>query len=252
MNKHCRGYTRRVRWCAVLAAFCSAMYGATNVLACSAVQPCTSACQNNYYVGGTQSGTATISGGEAHIDTWNPSPVWGDSSAWIMTDVNVPGNTPFDYAQVGEDHPNVGYGGNVEVFFEYRPDSGGAPISFYPMTIPSGNVDYQVYRDWREGGMIFQAGSLVYHQTDANWNPTEIESAAEIWDYETVPGSTSHGDAAMGDKSNHVFTNSVSWSDAAYGNHWANLNYSVSPHADYQASAHSNSNNWSTWDNRCG
>jgi hypothetical protein len=40
--------------------------------------------------------------------------------------------------------------------------------------------------------------------------------------------------------------------DAGYGLHWANLNYNVSPHADYQGSAHSNGNNWSTWDTRCG
>jgi len=158
------------------------------------------------------------------------------------------------YAQIGEDHPNSGYGGNVEIFYEYEPDGGGTPITAYPNVIPSGNVEYQVWRDWLDGGMEFQWNNTQYYVSNVNFSPTEIQNAGEIWDYQHVSGGTSLGDAAMGDKSHHVYSNSVAWLDTSYGVHWASLGYNNtwSNRADYQTFASTNGNNWSQWDNRCG
>jgi hypothetical protein len=194
-----------------------------------------------------QWGTTQITGGEAHIDTWNPAPVWGDSNASVLTVIH--GNTNF-YAQIGEDHPNTGYGGNVEIFYEYKPDS-GPPLTAYPNVIPSGNVDYKVWEDGRDLGFVFQWNNTTYFGPSVTWWPTEIQSFSEIYDYQFQSG-TSLGDAAMGNKSNHVYFNSVAWFDTSYGNHWANLDYSQGTPANYQILAHSNANNFSSWDNRCG
>lgn len=232
---------------AVITAAVALFSSAPTASACTAIQPCNPPCSNYWYRGGIQYGTATISGGEAHIDTFNPSPVYKDSSIWVMTliqNANI-------YAQVGEDHINGNP--NDRILVEYTPDGSKNPVLEYGGNAPSGNVDYQVYRDWRDGGMIFYWNGQIIHATDANWNPNGIQNAAEIQNYQHMSGIPSTGDESMGDKSHIVYSNSVSWWDTNYNIHWASLDYNLyPPHADYQMLGITNGNNWSTYDNRCG
>ncbi len=96
-----------------------------------------------------------------------------------------------------------------------------------------------------------------------------MENLGEIHNYQQA-SPTTMGDAAMGNKSNHVYSNSVSWIDTGGNAHSANFDQnnqfgqyycrtsdygsctSAGPTAGFQSFARGNANNWSTWDNRCG
>lgn len=254
----------------------SMLLGVTAAYACSAVvQGC---CDNAKIVGGLIQGTTTIEGASANIDSWNPSPVWLHSSEWVLTASHQRDANGLDqYAQVGEMHmgnPSDPLAGpNAFIFYEYLPDS--APdSSFYIRDIvpgtgtPTGNIYYSVARNYANNGVIFEANSAVMGvNAGVSFSADTAESMAEIRNYESVSG-VEHGDAGMGNKSNHVYTNSFAWIDTGGNAHYPNLNnntpneryYNNSNNggtgyqktAAFQSFASSNGNNWSSWDNRCG
>jgi len=199
---------------------------------------------NNWQIGGQQGGTTGIAGVDAQLGTWNPAPVWGFSNLYALTNIDQT-----HYAQVGEMH--IGTGDGTDQFFTEYCDGCSISTRDFWGVVPAGPLDYQVWRDWRDGGFAAQFnGQTVF--LSATFDPTHIMTYAEVQLYE--PGSSTKGDAGIGDKSNFIHVNAVKWIDSSYVAHTANLgwdNRTATPYQNY-GMVTGQFDHWWTWDSRCG
>ncbi len=229
--------------------------------------PTTAACSvpsgssGQWYAGGDQTPSQEPIDVRATINAYNPSPVYGSSSIWVM----LYNTTSGYWAQTGWTHDNH-LSNNEFAFVQYWKDNASYPTTnnFNYQYVPSGDWNYEV--DRYSTGFQFYFGPYSLWGSGTSWHANQFESYNELHNYQNwascgscSPG-VSAGDHAAGDASHILHVYNVDWIPAG-GGAWqgASLAYqgqgSKSPgslfgSADYQGVGSSGSS-WTIYDKRC-
>lgn len=215
-----------------------------------------------WFGGGQQSISPTLRGVYATIHPYNPSPVWGSSSVWVML---AQSSGSHKYAQAGWTHDN-GMSYNELEFIEYIRDDGSDGQKYFNQPTYTGG--YQVLHTGGNGtAWQFQfttPDSGSYNSTGSvTWQPDTIQVFNELHNY-TYQSGTSNGDHAAGDMNAAVNVNGIRYLDTNFT--WQNATLQLqglgsvigggAPSADYQmvfspSDTSYASNSFAVLDTRC-
>jgi hypothetical protein len=207
---------------------------------------------NNYKFVGGQESVASIQGVQGLLDSYNPTPVFGQTCFWVML-ANSDGSR---YAQVGWIKV-AGYSQEY-IWVQYRDDAGTRYDRFYdtgssdwydtPQSVPSGSKQYTITFVSNTPNVF----SLSYDNGTAKtfsctWTPDRLCVEGETMNYD----SPDKGDHVPGDLNNRIqaqqlqkkvngnwVSASLTYPPAQDGNGWYDNNVTTSP-------------GFRCWDTRC-
>ncbi|PZR98839.1 MAG: hypothetical protein DLM70_16510 [Chloroflexi bacterium] len=203
----------------------------------------------------------------ATMNAYNPSPVFGVSTTWVML---ANSNVFSDLAQTGWIRKSALSPQHEWWFTNWFDNNGQMHEDYFSM-------QYQPNNDWtyeteklsccNEYQFFANNNGTIYSYTtpaNVSFTPNHIENYNEIHNYTCNTTGTSEGDHAAGDINHNMHVYSVQWRDSFGSSYNANLTYLGSGQgsncsqggtnggsADYQIVTGNGPNNWYMYDNRC-
>jgi len=205
----------------------------------------------NFQFTGGQQTQSNIQGIRGYLDSYNPTPVFGQTTFWVMLTQSGSGK----YAQVGW---LKGSGDSNEyIWLQYKDDAGVQHDKFYNVTnnnwydvrqsVPSGSHLYTVTYDSGTQTFSMQYESGTTSTFTASWVPDIFQVYGEAYNYD----SPNLGDHMPGDLNNKIQAQQLQQKvSGIWGNVSSSDFYTAGGNGDYDTSV-TTSPGFRIWDTRC-